>query len=254
MYTNKGEIIDLLPKFDNKSVTLHTIAMKSFDLGGAMRASDKAYQTLLDEIVEGSLPPGTVLAEVEQAARLGVSRTPLREALSHLRKDGLVEPLAGRGLIVTAVSVDDIVELYELRQPLEQQAARLAAQRGNPQIFAQIAAEFREYEKLISSGAEGIRAYYQLNERLDRAIEDSISSAYLVNALKGLHLHLARIRRLSRQNVDRLRAAAVETLVIVEAIVNRDAELAASATHVHLQQSLRNSLETVRPRTVERVA
>ena len=254
MYTNKGEIIDLLPKFDDKSVTLHTIAMKSFDLGGAMRASDKAYQTLLDEIVEGSLPPGTVLAEVEQAARLGVSRTPLREALSHLSKDGLVEPLAGRGLIVTAVSVDDIVELYELRQPLEQQAARLAAQRGNPQIFAQIAAEFRESEKLISSGAEGIRAYYQLNERLDRAIEDSISSAYLVNALKGLHLHLARIRRLSRQNVDRLRAAAVETLVIVEAIVNRDAELAASATHVHLQQSLRNSLETVRPRTVERVA
>ena len=254
MYTNKGEIIDLLPKFDNKSVTLHTIAMKSFDLGGAMRASDKAYQTLLDEIVEGSLPPGTVLAEVEQAARLGVSRTPLREALSHLRKDGLVEPLAGRGLIVTAVSVDDIVELYELRQPLEQQAARLAAHRGNPQIFAQIAAELRESEKLISSGAEGIRAYYQLNERLDRAIEDSISSAYLVNALKGLHLHLARIRRLSRQNVDRLRAAAVETLVIVEAIVNRDAELAASATHVHLQQSLRNSLETVRPRTVEWVA
>ena len=77
-----------------------------------MRASDKAYQTLLDEIVEGALPPGTVLAEVEQASRLGVSRTPLREALGHLRKDGLIEPLAGRGLIVTAVSIDDIVELY----------------------------------------------------------------------------------------------------------------------------------------------
>jgi DNA-binding GntR family transcriptional regulator len=219
-----------------------------------MRASDKAYQTLLDEIVEGALPPGTVLAEVEQAARLGVSRTPLREALAHLRKDGLVEPLAGRGLIVTAVSIDDIVELYELRQPLEQQAARLAAQRGNPQLFAQIAAEFRESERLIDSGEEGIKAYYQLNERLDRAIEDAISSAYLVNALKALHLHLARIRRLSRQNIDRLRAAAVETLVIVEAIVNRDADLAASATHVHLQQSLRNSLDTVRTRAVDRVA
>ena len=219
-----------------------------------MRASDKAYQTLLDEIVEGALPPGAVLAEVEQAARLGVSRTPLREALAHLRKDGLVEPLAGRGLIVTAVSIDDIVELYELRQPLEQQAARLAAQRGNPQLFAQIAAEFRESEQLIDRGEEGIKAYYQLNERLDRAIEDAISSAYLVNALKALHLHLARIRRLSRQNIDRLRAAAVETLVIVEAIVNRDADLAASATHVHLQQSLRNSLDTVRTRAVDRVA
>jgi DNA-binding GntR family transcriptional regulator len=219
-----------------------------------MRASDKAYQTLLDEIVEGALPPGTVLAEVEQAARLGVSRTPLREALGHLRKDGLVEPLAGRGLIVSAVSIDDIVELYELRQPLEQQAARLAAQRGNPQLFAQLAAEFRDSDRLIRSGEEGIKAYYQLNERLDRAIEDAISSAYLVNALKALHLHLARIRRLSRQNIDRLRAAAVETLVIVEAIVNRDPDLAASATHVHLQQSLRNSLETIRTRAVDRVA
>ncbi len=254
MYTKIRIIIDLLSNIDNKLDTLHTIAVKYFELGGAMRASDKAYQTLLDEIVEGSLPPGTVLAEVEQAARLGVSRTPLREALSHLRKDGLVEPLAGRGLIVTAVSIDDIVELYELRQPLEQQAARLAAQRGNPQIFAQIAAELRESEKLISSGEDGIKAYYQLNERLDRAIEDSIASAYLVSALKGLHLHLARIRRLSRQNVDRLRAAAVETLVIVEAIVNRDAELAASATHVHLQQSLRNSLDTVRTRTTSSIA
>jgi DNA-binding GntR family transcriptional regulator len=112
----------------------------------------------------------------------------------------------------------------------------------------------RESDKLISSGDEGIRAYYQLNERLDRAIEDSIASAYLVSALRGLHLHLARIRRLSRQNANRLRAAAVETLVIVEAIVNRDAELAASATHVHLQQSLRNSLETVRTLAVDRVA
>lgn len=219
-----------------------------------MRASDKAYQTLLGEIVDGTLPPGAVLAEVEQAARLGVSRTPLREALSHLRKDGLVEPLAGRGLIVTAVSVDDIVELYELRQPLEQQAARLAAQRGNPQVFAQIAAEFLDSDLLIRSGQDGIKAYYLLNERLDRAIEDAIGSAYLVSALKALHLHLARIRRLSRQNVDRLRAAATETLVIVEAIVNRDPDLAASATHVHLQQSLRNSLETVRNRAVDLVA
>ncbi len=219
-----------------------------------MRASDKAYQTLLDEIVDGTLPPGTVLAEVEQAARIGVSRTPLREALGHLRKDGLVEPLAGRGLIVTAVSIDDIVELYELRQPLEQQAARLAAQRGNPQVFAQIAKELRGSDALIDSGEVGIKAYYQLNERLDRAIEDSISSAYLVAALKALHLHLARIRRLSRQNVNRLRAAAVETLVIVEAIVNRDPDLAASATHVHLQQSLRNSLETIQTRTIDKVA
>lgn len=215
-----------------------------------MRASDKAYQALLDEIVDGTLPPGTDLAEVEQSARLGVSRTPLREALSQLRKDGLIEQQRGRGLTVTAVSLDDIVELYELRQPLEQQAAKLAAQRGNTQVFAQLAAEFRDADRLIEGGDSGIRAYYNLNERLDRAIEDAIGSAYLVAALKSLHLHLARIRRLSRRDPARLKAAAIETLVIIEAIVDRNPELAASATQVHMQQSLRNSLETARSREV----
>ena len=213
-----------------------------------MRASDKAYQALLDEIVDGTLPPGTDLAEVEQSERLGVSRTPLREALSQLRKDGLIEQQRGRGLTVTAVSLDDIVELYELRQPLEQQAAKLAAQRGNTEIFAQLASEFRNADALIEGGDAGIRAYYNLNERLDRAIEDAIGSSYLVAALKSLHLHLARIRRLSRRDPGRLKAAAIETLVIIEAIVDRNPELAASATQVHMQQSLRNSIETARSR------
>jgi DNA-binding GntR family transcriptional regulator len=220
-----------------------------------MRASDKAYQALLDDIVNGALAPGVALAEVEQSARLGVSRTPLREALSQLRKDGLIEQQRGRGLTVTQISLDDIVELYELRQPLEQQAAKLAAQRGSIQIFAQLAAEFRNADRLIEGGDSGIRAYYALNERLDRAIEDAIESPYLVVALKSLHLHLARIRRLSRRDTARLKAAAIETLVIIEAIVDRNPELAASATQVHMQQSLRNSLETARSLQVtERVA
>ena len=176
-----------------------------------MRASDKAYQALLEDIVDGTLQPGTSLAEVEQSERLGVSRTPVREALSQLRKDGLIEQTRGRGLTVTDVSLDDIVELYELRQPLEQQAAKLAAQRGNTQIFAQLAAEFRNAERLIEGGDTGIKAYYNLNERLDRAIEDAIASPYLVSALKTLHLHLARIRRLSRRDPVRLKAAAIET-------------------------------------------
>lgn len=216
-----------------------------------MRASDKAYQVLLEEIVEGTLLPGTALAEVEQSARLGVSRTPLREALSQLKKDGLIEQHRGRGLTVTDVSLDDIVELYELRQPLEQQAARLAAVRGDTKVFSQLAQEFRTANSLIEAGEAGVRAYYNLNERLDRAIEDSIASSYLVAALKSLHLHLARIRRLSRRDINRLKAAAVETLVIIEAIVDQNPDLAASATQVHMQQSLRNALEAARSRELK---
>ena len=77
-----------------------------------MRASDRAYAALRDEILEWRLQPGTVLAEVEQAARLGISRTPLREALARLSADGLVEALPGRGLVVTAASFDSVAELF----------------------------------------------------------------------------------------------------------------------------------------------
>ena len=216
-----------------------------------MKASDNAYSTLLNEIVDGTLEAGTILAEVEQSNRLGVSRTPLREALSRLRKDGLIAAQSGRGLAVTEISVEDILELYELRQPLEQQAARLAALRGNPALFASLADEFRSAEELINAGPAGIRSYYDLNERLDRAIEEAISNRYLITALKALHLHLARIRRLNRGNISRLKQAAVETLVIIEAIVDGDADLAASATQVHLRQSQKATLEAARRRAAK---
>ena len=117
-------------------------------------------------------------------------------------------------------------------------------------VFALLANQFRDAAVLIESGEVGIRAYYQLNEQLDRAIEDSLSSPYLVSALKTLHLHLSRIRRLSRRNTSRLKSAAIETLVIIEAIVDRDAELAASATQVHLAQSLKFSLDATQSRVV----
>ena len=108
----------------------HLMYTLSENPGGLVseRASDRAYEALRSEILDGVLLPGTVLGEVEQSARLGVSRTPLREALSRLTADALVEP-SGRGLVVTELSTDSIRELYELRQALEEQAARLAAAR-----------------------------------------------------------------------------------------------------------------------------
>ena len=96
-----------------------------------MRASDKAYAALREEIIEWRLLPGTVLAEVEQSERLGVSRTPLREALSRLTAEGLTTTAGGRGVVVTDISLDDIDELFELRETLEGRAAALAAERGD---------------------------------------------------------------------------------------------------------------------------
>jgi DNA-binding GntR family transcriptional regulator len=211
-----------------------------------VRASDKAYSKLFHEIVDGDIAPGTVLAEVEQSTRLGVSRTPLREALSRLIADGLVESAPGRGVVVTEISLENITELYEVREALEEQAARLAAQRRDPKIFMRIAEQFADADRLIESGEEGVRHYYELNEKFDEAVDAAVNNAYLVSALQNSRVHLSRIRRIARGNPARLHDSAQETMLIIEAIIAGDAALAAHATHVHLHKSLTNIRASVK--------
>lgn len=204
------------------------------------RASDRAYQTLRDEIVRWELRPGSVLGEVEQSTRLGVSRTPLREALARLTADGLVAPQTGRGLVVTDLSLASIRAIFEVRQALEEQAARLAARRGDTAVFRQLEREFSAVNELLEYDDPSRHAYYALVGRLDDAIDDAVDNAYLTAALAILRTHLVRIRRLSVDDPARLTAAAREHLLIVQAIAARDSELAVHATQVHLYQALRS--------------
>ena len=211
-----------------------------------MRASDQAYAALRDSILDWSLPPGAVLAEVEQAARLGLSRTPLREALARLVADGLVEPLGGRGLVVSAISADNVTELFELRVALEQQAASLAAARRDEAVFLALRDGFRHAPLLLTNSDPGRREYYALVARFDEAMDVAVQNPYLVSALGGVRVHVARIRRLSSDNPQRLLEASREHLLIVEAILAGDAALAAHATHIHLHNSLQNILASAR--------
>ncbi|CAN5235478.1 GntR family transcriptional regulator [soil metagenome] len=207
-----------------------------------MRASERAYATLRDDILEWRLLPGTVLGEVEQAAQLGISRTPLREALARLTADGLVEALPGRGLVVTATSVESVVELFEVREALESKAAALAAQRRDPAVFEALREEFRASGALLADPTR--HEYYDLVRRFDEAMDRAVGNSYLVSTLAGLRTHIARVRRLAHDNPDRLVAAAAEHLLIVEAVVAGDADLARSATVVHLHRSLNTILDT----------
>ncbi|WP_438855444.1 GntR family transcriptional regulator [Agromyces sp. M3QZ16-3] len=208
-----------------------------------MRAGERAYDTLRGEILDGVLGPGTVLQEVEQSVRLGVSRTPVREALRRLAADSLVEPTA-RGTIVTAISRADIVALYELREALEGRAAGLAARRRADAPFLAIRERLHDAPRLLAEGEAGLTRYFEIVDDLDRAIDEAAANPFLGTALRSVQLHSARIRRLSRHNPERLRAAAGEHELIVDAILAGDAELASHATHVHLHRSLTNALAT----------
>ena len=209
-----------------------------------MRASDSAYAALRDDILHWATPPGTVFAEVEQAKRLSLSRTPVREAFARLTAEGLLVALPGRGLVVSDLSRDTIIELFELRIVLESEAARLVAGRREPRVFRELLDEFRIAPALLERDDDR-NEYYALVARLDAAIDSAVNSRFLVAAIRQLRPHLVRARRLARDNRERLLAAAAEHLTIVEAIVDGDSQLAADATAVHLKKSLKNILDSV---------
>lgn len=207
-----------------------------------MRASDRAYRTLLDEIQSGVLAPGTVLGEVEQSSRLGVSRTPLREALGRLAADGLVAQASPRVTVVTGIDADDIRELFAVRRALEETSARLAAQRADPAVFAALAEEFAAASV---EGAAAMDDYYDVIARFDTALDAAVANDYLSAALRTVRTHLVRVRRLARDNPDRLAASVAEHRLIASAIAVRDAELAAHATHIHLHNALTSILDSL---------
>lgn len=208
-----------------------------------MRASEKAYQTLHSDIVQWRLTPGTVLAEVELSERLGVSRTPIREALSRLTAEGLTTAKGGRGVVVTDVSLATVRELYELRETLETKAASLAAERTDDDSFKVLRQRFDAARSgLAQSGFTD--DYYQLSADLDAALDAHCGNPFLVNALKNLRPLLARARRMAQEHPERLQATAAEHAAICAAISLRNPGLAAAATTVHLNNSLQHILQS----------
>ena len=203
-----------------------------------MRASDRAYAALKADIIEWRLVPGTVLAEVEQSARLGVSRTPLREALARLGAEGLTAAQAGRGVVVTDISLEKMSQLFEVRLALDCKAAELAAAHRDSPVFAALAERFDAAGDLIAGSDPDQRDYYALVSELDAAVDDAANNQFLRQAQGQLRAQLVRIRRLAKDNTERLLASAAEHAQIARSIAGGNADLAAAATKIHLHNSL----------------
>jgi DNA-binding GntR family transcriptional regulator len=148
-------------------------------------------------------------------------------------------------VVVSQVSLEDVRALFELREALDCRAARLAARRRDPAEFQRLATELeRCVDRLHGPSTDDRSAYYELVERMDRAVDDATANPYLTAAQRSLRLHLARVRKLSRTNPSRLARAAAEHAQIARAIAEGSEELAEAATRVHLANSLHAVLTT----------
>ena len=149
--------------------------------GGSSSLGDRVYRTLRDEIVFLELPPGAAVREADVARRLGVGRTPVREALQRLAMNYLVELLPGRGAFVTAVSLPDLVKITEIRLTLEGFAAASAAARATAAEREALRALREQIMRVTGDTPRG--TLIRLDQDVHRAVYDATHNAFLADCL-----------------------------------------------------------------------
>lgn len=146
--------------------------------------SDRAYRQIEQMLVTLEIPPGTLMSELELGRRLGISRTPIGEALSRLARSGLVTVLQRRGFIATEVSVTNQLRLLELRCEIARLVARLAALRALPSQRAALLDIAREFVAAAKSGDE--LAYLKADQDFHELVSQCTQNDFAVQALETL--------------------------------------------------------------------
>jgi DNA-binding GntR family transcriptional regulator len=187
------------------------------------------YETLKKSILAGDLMPGHPLIEVALAEWVGVSRTPIREALQRLEQDGLVYR-SDRGLMVRERSPQEILDIYETRVALEATVGRVAAERRTQHDVLIL-------RELLQRGAavrgDDAADLVEANEQFHRAMWRASHNESLIDLLERLNLHLARYPGTTLSWPGRWAAARRQHKQIVDAVEKRDADLAYSCALKH---------------------
>jgi DNA-binding GntR family transcriptional regulator len=193
--------------------------------------AERAYHAIRELIVTLELPPGAVVREPELTARLGIGRTPVREALRRLAQEKLIEVFPRRGMFVTTVDVRDLARLCEVRMVLEPEAARLAAERATQ-------ADLDELQELLIElevrRRRDDRALIDLDERIHRAIYHASHNPYLIETLEEYYAHALRIWMVALSRTD-LVAAVGEHHEVLDAILRGMGARAAELMRAHVE-------------------
>jgi DNA-binding GntR family transcriptional regulator len=194
---------------------------------------DSVYRVLRDAICEGRVEPNHKLAQIPLAEQLGISRTPVRDALQRLAQERLVRAVSWRGFVVSEFSVRDAVDIYEVRLALEPLAARKAVGRHSR---AQIAELLDNCDAMDEIAEAKISAVYELNHRFHSGVVEPCGNQVLVRTLDQLWQMPASLRMFHAQAVHShaLEQTAQEHRAIVDALVDGDEALLEERAYAHI--------------------
>lgn len=205
---------------------------------------DQVAARLRTMLVEGSIAPGAKLNERELSGQLGVSRTPLREAIKLLAAEGLVDLLPNRGAVAVRLTEADIANTFEVLAMLEGMAGELAAQRITEAELAEIRA--LHYEMLACFTRGDLSGYYGFNARIHTAINAAAKNPLLSATYRSINARVQSLRFSTNQNAQKWKKAVAEHEQMLDALAVRDGVAMREILIAHLQRKRDTVLELLR--------
>lgn len=203
--------------------------------------SEHVFKVLEEEILNGGFQPGDSLPEMKLSCELGVSRTPVREAISKLELEGLVKTIPNKGSVVVGISQKDIEDIYTIRMYIEGLAARWCAENISEEDLLKLR-NVVELEEFYVKQGDIIQAW-QLDTRFHEIIYKSSKSHVLNHTLSNFHHYIQKSRELSFEKPGRAKPSVMEHRAILEAIEKHDGDLAGKLTFEHIKNAKENLMQ-----------
>ncbi|NRO99045.1 FCD domain-containing protein [Paraburkholderia sp. NMBU_R16] len=209
-----------------------TLSLKS--IGASVSLRDQAYAMLRKAIADADIYATREPVRLDErmlSETLGVSRTPIREAMTLLEQEGFLRTVPRRGIYIVRKSRREIVEMIQMWAALESMAARLATLRATDEEIAGLRRMFDNFRD--TTPAEHIEEYSDANIAFHQAIVELSKSQIILDTIKNIFVHVRAIRRMTISQSDRAARSIVDHLRIIEALEKRDTELAERLVRQH---------------------
>ncbi len=202
------------------------------------------FETIREAIINGHLPPNERLMEIQLAEEMGVSRTPVREAIRKLELEGLVIMIPRKGAYVAGLSLKDIADVFEVRAALEGLAAGLAAERITEEEMEQLERSLVKVSELTE--LDDLDELINVDTDFHDALYKASRNERLVQIVSNLREQIQRFRTTSLAQPGRIKDALEEHKKIVEAVSDRNIELAQALAQSHIENAESSMLEALR--------
>ena len=213
---------------------------KLFEISDYELLSKKVYRVLKERIIKGDLVQGSKLLEAKIAEQLGVSRTPVREAIRELAVEGFVKISPNQGVEISNISIEDIQEVLQIRGVLEGLATKLAATKITKEKIKELESFNKNMEKFVSKG--DILSFIKESEKFHELVLDTCGNSRLIRFRKNLDDQIHRYRSISLNIPGRPEYALEEHRKITEALKQGDSSKADKLSKMHIENVLKNIL------------